>query len=145
MAGPLAAVGTITSAVNLDVQRLLYMGQGAALELWTPDASQVVTLGMRLVRRYEKSFNRVVEDESVHGDGAEIVFHIADYGFPVGQLKADLETPNLWVRYFTGTGPQDGPFGFYKVNIAPPVSPVREQVYVVVAMTKTLRKAFFGR
>jgi hypothetical protein len=137
MAGPLATVGTITQATMLDVNRQLYMGPGVALDLLTPDQGQAG--GLRLVRRYDRAFHHVSEDDRTTRDGYVWVFHLADYNFPEGQVAADLGTKELYLRW---TGGPDEPA---KVNTVTDPAADEAQVWIIEAVTRRFKRTYFDR
>lgn len=145
MPGILPTVDTLVAAVaDYDVDRPLTMGIGAALEFWTPDATAMVQepLGLRLVRRYEQSFNRDTDAERERGDGKSLVFRIADYGFPEGQLREDLAQKSLYLVFFNT--PNEG-YGFYEVNKVERPAESEAQIYTVIAQTRTFKQKYRGR
>lgn len=144
MPGIFPVLDTLVAAVaDLDVDRPLTMGIGAAIEFWTPDpAAHDEPIGMRLIRRYERSFNRDTDAEIERGDGQSIVFRMADYGFPVGQLRGDLAQRDLYLAFFNT--PNEG-FGYYKVNKVEAPAESEAQLYTVVANTRTFKQTYRGR
>lgn len=131
MPGPLANVGTIVAGITLDVNRLLYMGQGKTMEFLTPDMTQPDNWRVRVT--LSSGFDRIVDsaDEKTTGDGTQVTFHVADIG---GGLSSILGLQELHVRV------EDI---IYSVARVPKIASSEAQVYVLICKVRTIRNKFF--
>jgi hypothetical protein len=131
MAGPLANVGTITSGINLDVNRSLYWGRNLIMEFFVPDVNEVT--GLRLVQTLTKGFNRITGDEVTKGDGKTVIFQVALVKANEG-FQDTIRLKDLQVRVDGET---------YVVGEVPDVAPNEAQVYTLYCKTRTLRSKPF--
>jgi hypothetical protein len=139
MAGPLVGVNTTVAAINLNVNRLLNLGQTAVLEFGVPDGDEAG--GVRILRAYNTNFNRISGDEEIQGDGATIIFHVADsYPIPAGQFAADMAQKGLLLRVVNGD-PQE----WCKVNSVVGPSSDEAQLYVITATARVAQRTYFKR
>lgn len=129
MAGPLADVGTLTRAIDLNNSRLLNWGRGIILEFLVPDQDQ--TSGLRVVLTMTKDFDRVTIEETLSDDGKTVVYVVAD---KKNILPAIFELKDLHVR-------ADGLT--LKVAKVPPIGPNEARVYTLTCNERTLRTTYF--
>jgi hypothetical protein len=139
MPGPLPIVDTKVDAIMLDVDRKLSMGRNVVLGFYVPDKD--ADERMRLVRAYDKSFNRISGDEQVTGDGETVIFHMQDV-FPAGQLAEDLAQRELHLRWSVEGVPASEYCRIQDI-VAPPDD--ETQLWIITAKTRTFRKAYMRR
>lgn len=136
MAGPLTEVKTTVAGVRLDVKRELSMGAVVTMGLYEPDAAEVGGVG--LIRVYTNGFCRIPEAEREIGDGRTVIFDIADSeDYPVGQLQADLKTPDLLLLLT-----EDGAQTWYSPTDTPKPAGNEAQVYRITCVERTMKQRY---
>lgn len=130
MAGPLVEVNTIVAGVNLDVSRLLNLGD-ATMRFMIPDTVQFG--GWRTVRFVKEAFDRIAGDEETRGDGHSVVYQIAATQANAG-IGDTLRLKDLHVEVLSQ---------IYSVANVSPLAPNEAQVYTLTCKTRTLRDKFF--
>lgn len=135
MAGPLVEVDTTIRAIDLDVQRGLYMGENVTLRLCIPDENSIGGLG--IIREYTEAFNRVTPAEKEIGDGVTVVVDLADI-FPQGQIAADIEAAKFLQFVIEG---EEGLL--YEINKTPAPAQNETQVWRITCATATFKKTYF--
>lgn len=129
MLGPLTRVGTITAGITLDVDRLLYMGKGRTMKFMVPDTTQIDN--WRTVLILKKGFNRITGPEKTQGDGAEVIFKVADLK---GAVRPIIGLKELHVEVENQ---------LYSVATVPPVASNEAQVFALTCKTRTQRTKYF--
>lgn len=129
MSGPLAKIGTTLAGINLDVSRLLYMGQGMTLTFLVPDSSEISTWRTLLV--VTKGFDEITGRERDRRDGTEVIYKVTD---PNNLLGPILRTKDLHVEVDAV---------IYSVATVPRVAPNEAQVFTLTCKVRTLRNKFF--
>jgi hypothetical protein len=129
MPGPLAIIDTLTAGINLDINRLLYMGPEKTIKFMVPDTTQLDNWRVELT--LTKGFNRITGLEKTQGDGTEVIFKVAD---PDNVLSTIVRLKDLYVEV------EDI---IYSVGSVPPVASNEAQVYTLTCKTRTLRNKYF--
>jgi len=129
--GPLVAVDTLVENINLDVSRLLRLGQNTRLKLIVPDANSLTK--WRTLKTIKEGFDRTTGDELTANDSRTVIYRIADVG---GTLAPILQTSNLHVEVLGE---------ILSVAMTDSPAPNEAQVYTLTCKTRTMRNKHFDR
>ncbi len=98
--GPLPNIDTITSAISVDVNRLLTLGDDSALKFYKID--NTVEGGWVLLQTVTRNFDKFSDDPNLGSDGRPTSFRVVDLDLTF-DLKALLQTKQLYLRLDLGS------------------------------------------